>query len=100
MSDTEAEARKCAVCGKKMRIDNSGTTHWKCRKGSITESATSKPRKSGLKAATSEDWLENFDVVATALGIDGQALLSDFAKAWLERVRTAANPSPSADDED
>lgn len=86
-SDTKTCSRP--GCEKKLRRTN---THGVCRTGCHSPDAPeaarvvgkAKPTKS---SAPSTDALKNFRVVATALGLDPEALLAEFAESWLKALR-------------
>jgi hypothetical protein len=81
--------RNCTKCGKNLRSNNQGDDCWACRKAAPTDGG---PVESGPASRKPKPGVvKRFKVVASALGVDPDNLISEFCEGWLERVRSSAN---------
>lgn len=89
--------KPCSVCGKPTRRNNTKGVHRECATG---EPQRPKPPRRELPDVLDLSTptrappiaLEQFRVVAQALGFEPDALLAEFVQSWLERIRKAVSP--------
>lgn len=89
MSDVKTCSRP--GCGKKLNANNTkGVCHSGCRSAEAPPSMRAHDTPSTrrpVKRASAGEALERFRAVSEALGMDPDAVLEEFAEAWLAELR-------------
>ena len=84
--------RKCKKCEKPLRSNNQHDTCHACRlSGAVEPTGDEAPPSTERKPKAKRDALKRFKVVASALGVDPDALIAAFCEGWLDRVKSSAN---------
>lgn len=92
---TVIEAGKtCPHCGKRLRADNKRGACSKClrsgnRKGAVSPASKEAPRPPVAAVEVKGTAVSRFKIVAGALGFDGEGMLEEYAKTWLDGLRQA-----------